>query len=245
MTRFSGVRFSAKTPYNYLEAKRVLGLLRGELLQSKRLRRQLNADPRSEGRGAITGTRGSSVWDYISLREARSADAFTRFPHLTIGIHDNWVEAFVTFPNGLRRDFRKNLIGDDFENFRDVVGLVAKRLRAGLKREKGALPQLVLLQRHYPSQRSHGIIDAALKFDLRTTFGGGGNVRQQNEWLKATYQAFRNKRSNLQLQLGACFPYDTSQHVASPKLVDLVADAWIACQPIIQLAIKSPSRRDG
>jgi hypothetical protein len=240
LTRFAGIPFSATNPYSYLEAKRLLGLLRDELLKDKALHRQLHADPDGEGRGAITGRSGSFVWDYISLREARGADAFTRFPHLTIGIHDDSANAYVTFPNGLRPSFRNGLSGEDFDEFRDLVQQVARRLVRVLGKEKSAVPQLVVLQRHYPSQRSAGIVDALLQFDLRTAFpelARASGVLGEPEWLRAAYRAFRSKKGNLQMQIGATFPYGTCRTVASGRLVELISRCWIACRPMIVRAV--------
>ena len=55
ITRFAGIPFTRENPYNYLEAKRTLELLRRELLKRRDLRLTLDADENSKGRGAITG----------------------------------------------------------------------------------------------------------------------------------------------------------------------------------------------
>lgn len=240
LTKFAGIPFGSDTPYNYLEAKRILGLLREELIASKRLIRALGADPACPGRGAITGKGGSHVWDYIRLKAARRAEAFTRFPHLTIGIHTDSANARVTFPNGLRTRFRRNLSNPTFEDFRDRVRIVAARLRRTLRKIDGAIPTMIIMQRRYLTQRSVGIEDAVLKFDLRTAFPERGKrrVREQPEWLEAAYDAFSRKRSNLQLQVGADFPYSACKSARTSDLTRLVTETWIACKPMIDAAIR-------
>jgi hypothetical protein len=86
LTEFSGVPFDRDEPYSYLQAKRLLGLLRAELLQVQALATELDIDPQNPGRGAITGRQSTAVWDFIGFRVARKATSFTQFPHLTLAI---------------------------------------------------------------------------------------------------------------------------------------------------------------
>lgn len=82
LTVFSGIPFGPDEPYNYPQAKRLLGLLRDELRSRNILKRKLRLDPESAGRGAITGRQTDSVWDFIGLEETRRAKTFTQYPHL-------------------------------------------------------------------------------------------------------------------------------------------------------------------
>jgi hypothetical protein len=77
LTVFSGIHFGNERPYNYGEAKRLIQLMTDELRGRSDLKRQLKIDPRGEGRPAITGRETSSLWDILSLAQARGSRAFT------------------------------------------------------------------------------------------------------------------------------------------------------------------------
>ena len=77
-------------------------------------------------------------------------------------------------------------------------------------------PQIILVQRRYPSQSSPPIRDARLDVDLRTAFKEISSKlkptqKQQEEWLKLVYDINNNKKSNLQFQIGGRF-YLISTH---------------------------------
>ena len=82
LTRFTGLPFSAEHPYTYVQAKRLLGLLRAAIFARKDFRRALDPDPHCVGRGAITGKAGTIVWDYMSLRPHKTKSDFTKHPPL-------------------------------------------------------------------------------------------------------------------------------------------------------------------
>jgi hypothetical protein len=240
LTVFSGIPFGPDEPYNYPQAKRLLRLLRDELRRDKRLKRQLRIDPESPGRGAITGRQTDSVWDFIGFEETRRAKAFTRYPHLTLGIHADRVDAYVTIPNGIKSSLRSRLLGKDFAEFEARILRVTDALCTALRSAKGAAPMVQLLQRHYPSQRARSITDALLRFDPLTAIAPRGAkravVKLQPQWLRATYDALRARRSNLQFQVGAQFPYATCAVVHSRQIIDSITRVWLACRPIIDVA---------
>jgi hypothetical protein len=94
------------------------------------------------------------------------------------------------------------------------------------------------LRARYPSQRSEPIIDATLQFDLRTGFAGiSGNVKHQQQWLDATYDALSKRNANLQLAVGAIFPFDRCSEVRKPEILNYVADVWLACKPLLDTLI--------
>ena len=69
------------------------------------------------------------------------------------------------------------------------------------------------MQRRYQTQRSVPYLDAVIDFDPRVTFGAdkpqiGPPIKEQQEWARAAYELLRNKRSNLQFQIGVEFYYD-------------------------------------
>lgn len=239
LTMFSGVPFGPGDPYTYLQAKRVLGLLRDELRRDGRLIRRLGADPESPGRGAITGRAADFVWDFIGLRDAPRS-VFTQYPHLTLGVHADRVDAYVTIPNGIRSRLRTKLLGSGSSVFEGLVLGVTSALVRVLRRHKGSSPMIVLVQRHYPSQRAQAVPDCVLRFDPRTALPRNsrlrGPVKFQPQWLDATYHALKKRRSNLQLQIGAQFPYASCRVVHTPAIVEAVAEVWLACKPIVRAA---------
>ena len=232
ITRFAGIPFTKDYPYNYLEAKRVLELLRRELIRRRDLRQRLGADENSRGRGAITGREGSAVWDFIGLKRAKAASNFTQYPHLTIGVQRDFLDAYVTVPNGIRSRYRTALLGETPEQFVNVVEEITRQLMKALKRFKGAVPRIVLVQRHYLSQRSTGTVDCLLQFDPRTAIIkvglAGSRVKYQPQWLAVTRETLKARHSNLQFQIGAAFPYKNCPKTHSAEIVEAVARTWLA-----------------
>lgn len=239
LTTFSGVPFGRETPYTYMAAKRILGLLRSEICKDRRLKK-LGASLNTAGRTAITGREATSVWDFIPLLHAKNASTFTQYPHLTIGIKDSLAEAYVTIPNGIQTRLRRNLLGENAEHFRASLIRVLDRLKP-IIRSTGGVPTCVLVQRHYVTQRSRGIEDCLLRFDLRTALPKGsahmGRVKSQPEWLETCYLTLDRRRSNLQFQIGMAFPYASCKVVGTSQIAKVFADTYIACQPIIRAAL--------
>jgi hypothetical protein len=116
---------------------------------------------------------------------------------------------------------------------------VTDTLQTALGSVKGAAPMVQILQRHYPSQRARSITDALLRFDPLTAIAPCGRTRTvvkfQPQWLRATYDALRARRSNLQFQIGAQFPYATCPVVHSRQIIDSITKVWLACRPIIDV----------
>lgn len=240
LTVFSGIPFGNGEPYTYGQAKRLLKLLREELCQDKRLSKQLRADVTAAGRPAITGRNRSSVWDFIPIRHARRAKNHTRFPHLTVGINENRVEASVTIPNGIKSNLRSRIIGSSLEEFEALIQRVTVDMIRSLKGVKGFVPEIIVVQRHFRSQRSPGVVDCQLRFDSRTALPKAsryrGAVKRQPQWVKAAHDALSHRRSNLQFQIGCSFPYDTCPTVDDKSIVRTIADVWLACSPIVKRA---------
>lgn len=237
LTTFAGIPFDAENPYNYMEAKRVLRLAMDQLRSRARLRRTLGVDPRGKGRGAITGRESTSVWDYIPLRGLKSGEPFTRQPHLTLVIKSDRLAAMVTVPDGVRTVMRRNLTDLGADGFRELLGSVKSRLVRALRGVPGASPWVEVIQRRYPSQRATPIVDARIEFDMRTALPATPDepkVRLQSEWLGATFEALTRKRSNLQVAIGAVFPYGTRSATANAGILDHVTETWIACAPLIE-----------
>lgn len=236
LTVFTGIPFTAENPYNYMEAKRVLRLALDELRKRDDLKRTLRMDPTREGRPAITGRDATRVWDFLPLEHSRDAQNFTDYPHLTLSIQQERFLVIVTVPNGIKREFRRNLLGAGYEAFAEVFREVETNLGRALRDAKGAIPWVEVLQRRYPTQRSEPIKDAMLEFDLRTAFEVGP-VKGQPQWLRVAYEVLSKRNSNVQIAVGASFEYERCAVVHTPEILDQVAGVWIACKPLIETLV--------
>jgi hypothetical protein len=237
LTMFSGFPFGQDRPFTYLEGKRVLELAIEDLRRRRDLRETLRMNPKAPGRSAITGRRSDAVWDFLSLTRAGEAENFTNYPHLTLGVVAQAVEAMVTVPNAINSTMRRNLIELGEAGFQSLTSGVVKNLRPVLRECPGAAPWGRGIQRRYPSQRATPFIDARIDFDLRTAVPQSGSPKVQPRWLSAAYNSFVHKAgSNYQMQMGVLFPYDRCPQLQEADALDLVAEAWVACKPLIDLA---------
>ena len=247
LTIFSGIPFGDDEPYSYPEAKRLLKLMMEDLRTRKDLVRDLRMDPKGQGRSAITGKNGVAVWDFLWLHNSSDKDVFTHSPHLTLVVSHDRVTAMITVPNGIKSAYRRNLVDLGAEGFSELLADITKRLVRGLRGANGAVPWVQVVQRRYRSQRSAALTDARLEFDLRTAFqqkSGKSKVRVQPQWLDATYKALARKRSNLQLMVGASFPYRQCEATRDHKFTDYVARSWLACRPLIDAMLKRSRSRE-
>ncbi len=241
LTVFAGLPFGANCPYNYHDAKRLLRLALDKLRTRRALQRELGMNPKGKGRSAITGREGSSVWDFLPLGKARRAQNFTEYPHLTFAIQRERLLTEVIIPNGIRSQFRRNLLAGSREGFLGVVRRVHDNLHGALRTVEGALPYVEIVQRHYRTQKSPSITDARLEFDLRTAFDGPRRwrtpVKQQPQWVEALYGVLAHKHSNIQVGFGASFPYDRCPAVRTAAILDHAVRVWLACKPLIRGAL--------
>ena len=86
--------------------------------------------------------------------------------------------------------------------------------------------------------------DALIDFDLRTGFDGEGppktQPKTQPQWMDAVYACLAEKKKrkyNLQIAIGAHFPYRTCDAIRSVDALNYVAGAWIACRPLIEVLV--------
>jgi len=240
LTMFSGIHFDTDKPFNYLEGKRILKLAMGELRKRKDLVKQISMNPQGEGRGAITGKESDGVWDVLRFKGSKISGPFNEFPHMTLGINRERLIAIIPIPHGVKPAFRRNIVNLEYDGFVDEMRQVNNNLSKALRKAKGAVPWVDVVQRRYPSQRSTAIIDARLEYDLRTAFQNRTKqpIKIQTEWLAATYDALAKKRSNLQIAIGAIFPYKTCQATKSPEILNYIAATWIACKPLLDVMFK-------
>lgn len=236
LTKFAGFPFGHDRPYTYLEGKRVLALALGELKGRKDLVNRLGMNPKALGRPAITGRQRDSVWDFLSLGPSGDGLNFTRHPHLTLNVESRAVEAMVTVPNAVNTAMRRKLIAIKEEGFQSVLKEIAANLKPLMRNHQGATPWFRGIQRRYPTQRSAPFVDARIEFDLRTAFPAAGPPKTQPRWLSAAYGAFVNKEgANYQIQIGVVFRYDDCPGLRDAGADDLIAAAWLACKPLVDM----------
>lgn len=247
LTCFTGIPFGEENPYNYREAKRVLRLAMEELRRRKDADEQLNVDVKAPGRKAITGRDGWYVWDFLRLKHGADEDDITGVVHPTLSIRTEDTFALVALPSAMKTRYRKNVLSLGKQGFRDIIAEVEGRLVGTLKGFNGAIPWMEVVQRRYPRGRSIPVVDARIEFDLRTAFerakrGNKATPKHQREWLDTAFSAFENKRSNLQIAIGALFPYKSCPALNTPRAIDAFAAAWIACGPLIDVVLQGHER---
>jgi len=243
LTTFTGIPFGIDNPYNYAEAKRLLKLMLEDLRSRKELIKKLGMDPTLPGRGAITGKKSMAIWDFLKLKVSSNENDFTKFPHLTLFLNHEQIGAAITIPHRIKNEFRKNITSLGYEQFYSMISKVNSNLCGKFKKIEGAHPWVNMIQRHYPSLRSPAIVDANLQFDLRTAFNQKNSakhkVKQQEQWLKTVFDALSNKKSNLQVAIGAKFVYANCKIVNKPIILDYMAASWIACKPILDVMLRN------
>lgn len=236
LTMFAGFPFGRDEPYSYLQGKRVLVLAMDELKRRRTLVKRLGVNLEASGRPAITGSHGEGVWDYLSLASSGIVESHTSYPHLTLSVRTRDIEAVLTIPNAVNSKMRRGLRELRHEGFQEKIAEVVSNLQPLLRQHPNATPCFRGIQRRYPSQRAEPYIDARIEFDLRTAVPQKRSAKLQPQWQRAAYEAFVDKRgSNYQMQIGVVFRYDRCM-LDTPKALDAVADAWLACKPFVDLA---------
>lgn len=80
-------------------------------------------------------------------------------------------------------------------------------------------------------------LDAHIEFDLRTAAPAPDGPKSQPRWLSAAYGSFINKEgANYQIQMGVLFRYERCLEIRQADALGLVADAWLNCKPLVDLA---------
>lgn len=237
LTMFAGFPFGHERRFTYLEGKRVLGLAMNELRGRHDLKDRLGMNPDAPGRGAITGSQGDAVWDFLSFAPVADDDSFTSHPHLTLGVGSQAIDAMVTIPNGVNTGLKRRVKELGESGFQELGLQVVENLSPLIEKYPGAAPWFRGVQRRYPSQRAVPFIDARIDFDLRTAVASGGPPKLQPRWLSAAYGSFINKEgSNYQIQIGVLFRYERCPELQQAIAIDLIAEAWLGCKPLIDLA---------
>lgn len=233
LTTFTGIPFGADLPYSYGEAKRVLRLMTERLRKRADLKR-FGMDPKVPGRAAITGRQRDHIWDYLSLQREESGKSFNSYPHLTLAMGRDDMGAMITVPNGMPNRMRKRLTEEGVESFLELMTECTLNLCEALPTASGfAIPHLYLQQQHFKSQSSKGVKDGHLQLDLRTVIPGKQDgIKCQPQWAEAVFALLGGKHSNMQFGIGAKFLY--SEITEDVEVLDLIAGAWIALEPLLE-----------
>tara|TARA_B100001540_G_C15724768_1_gene604776 strand:- start:25 stop:1275 length:1251 start_codon:yes stop_codon:yes gene_type:complete len=235
ITEFTGINFNQNNPYSYLEGKRTLKLLIKKIKQNKILEKELNADLNGKGRGGI---KKGNLWDFITFKK-NEKKKFTHQPHLTIGLNETHVSGNLTVPHGVKGKVKKNFQKISWKEFNEIIYKVAINYDKYFGKSEGFKPNIITVQRRYPSQSSPPIHDGTITFDIRTSFNDLSSKlkpkqKTQKEWLRAVFDVIKNKKSNIQFQVGAHFYYNKNTLVNNKDADQVIIKSFLACKPLIQ-----------
>lgn len=174
--------------------------------------------------------RSTGGWSVFAFRG--SVGGFNESPHLLLHVADNAVSARVILPNKARGGLWTRLRSARLAH---LMSPVLRDMAPAMAKCPGMEPRLILKQRHWRTRSGPRFQDAYLDFDLRTVQGHPeSGVKRQPEWMDAAQHVVANKASNLELQVGATFPYSRCPAIRMPNALDHVAAAWIGCRPFIR-----------
>ena len=218
LTEFAGIPFGPDNPYTYPQAKQCSGYSEANYLPIRVFRESLRpirtAKVAAPSLGAVIRESGttSACMRHVGHRSSLSY-LILRSVCTTITLRQ------VRTPKKSRAL---------------MIGGVTRALVRALQPFPGAVPNVTVVQRTYQTQRSQPTVDCMLHFDPRTALAAAairGRVKEQPHWLRVTYEVLKARRSNLQFQVGAEFPYATCPAVHESRIARAVADTWIACAP--------------
>ena len=224
---FNGFPFGA-VDFGYDEGKKVLRLAMEKLRKHPGLLYEIGIDPNHTGKNDRNiRNDGGVVWNVLVFKAAGDWQAF---PHLTLGVGNEYVSAMVTLPAKAPIGYWRALAEHREESFRCMVKEVLKEMDPVLLDCDGMEPRLRVRQRRQSSNSKRTFMDAYIDIDLRTCIDDAKSL-----WIDAVFDAVENKKSGikLELQIGAKFPY--RPYIAGPDALDYVAQAWIACKPYIDV----------
>lgn len=233
LTTFDGIPFGNDYPFNYREAKLLIRQAMG-ILRKRPALKKLGIDPACTGRPGITDE-GTFVWDFMSLRPSNSGDKFTIWPHLTLGIWIDKIDVMLTIPNGTKARCIGPLRELGPSGFVDMCQQIAGNLERRFGKTGAFQPVLNLDQRHFLGQRK-AVGDGRLLVDLRVANRKSpSGVKERPFWLESAYQLFTDKQgANVQLQLGAYFPYSGGL-LNRIRAVEAIEAGWLSCKPAVDL----------
>ena len=230
---FKGFPFGC-VAFDYSQGYNVLHLAMEALRKRDDLIYEIGIDPQCPGRDNIRDE-GGVVWDVLRFADAGEGKFFEN-PHLTLGVGSESVSAMATLSNKAWDEYRSVLIGIGEDEFHSMVKEVLKEMISVMPDCPGMEPRLRIRQRRWPTPSARPLVDAYTDVDLRTLDGNSeSRVKRQPEWIGTVFDVLKNKNSNLELQIGASFPYRTCPKIAGPNALNFVARAWIACKPYIDV----------
>ncbi len=169
-------------------------------------------------------------WSVFGFRGSRGR--FNESPHLLLHVAAEDVCARVILPNKARGGLWTKLRSRSLAR---LMSQVSREMEPAMANCPGMEPRLILKQRHWRTRSGPHFQDAYLDVDLRTLRGDpDSGVKKQREWMEAAQHVVANKASNLELQVGATFPYDHCPPIQTPDALDHVASAWIGCRSLIK-----------
>ena len=225
---FGGVDFDHSRGYN------VLRLAMEALRERDDLRHEIGIDLECPDR-PDPHDNGGVVWDVLRFADANTGEFFEE-PHLTLGVGSKSVSAMATLSNKAWQKYRSVLIEIGKDKFHGMVKEVLNGMLSVRSDCCGMEPRLRVRQRRWPPPSARPLVDAYTDVDMRTLDGDSkSGVKCQPEWVGAVFNVLKNENSNLELQIGASFPYRTCQKIAGPNALSFVARAWIACKPYIKV----------
>jgi hypothetical protein len=197
-------------------------------------------DPKAPGRSAITGRGENAVWDFLSLRDRPKRGAFTSYPHLTLAIKPDHLEAAITIPNGVTRLVRKRLSELGSDGLVELNTKIVKRARRIMSR--GGWVDAYAVQRHYRSQRAPAVTDARVFFKLETSQPrGAGPIKHRPEWTRLFADLLCRKRANIQFGYVVNLPWDM-KGLDSRDSLGLIVEGWTAMTPLLDAVRGRPVR---
>ena len=169
-------------------------------------------------------------WSVFGFRGA--SGSFNESPHLLLWVGDNEVCARAILPNQARGGLWTKLRSWKLTH---LLPQVLREMEPALAECPGMRPDLVLKQRHWRTRRGPCFQDAYLEVDLRTLRGDPeSGVKRQPEWMEVAQRVIARKDSNLELQVGATFPFEHCLAIQTPDALHHVAAAWISCRSFIR-----------
>ncbi len=224
--------FGVDTP-NYPDGRTVLRLARANLCRTYGNKlRSIGIDPNRSGKPPNILDDGGSVWDILGFSAAGEGE-FYENPHLTLGVGSEYVSAMATLSNKARSEYQSALRGIGENEFRRMVSSVLNEMRSVMLDCPGMEPRLRIRQRRWPKDSARSLMDAYIDVDLRTLEGDSSGVKHQPEWVGAAFDVLENENSNLEVQIGARFPYKTCEKISEIGSLEFVVRTWIACKPYI------------
>ncbi len=243
LTKFVGIPFSPKHPYNEPEAKVVLRALMAELRLRLATSRILPPIDEHAPKRPMSGT-----WDIVRFAFA-SGDQFTRHPHFAVGLslgESDWsklgsVWFQLVLPHNANAEYWKRVRSDAKEGLSTAFVDVAERISRHRVKHFIWEPKLTLelYQRHFFALKDW-TRDGLLRFDLDTVLKGGHKiatgVKKVPAWLEAMSLILaQSRRANFELALRARFPMMDGSVCRTESFVDMLVKSAEAFNPFLAL----------